>query len=148
MDASLASVPSSSTSAMVGIDLSHFVFSAKIVNRMTYSSNTWVIDTRAIDHIVCIVNLLSSITAVTQSIVELPNGETTSVKHIGTITLSSSLTLHNVLCVPSFTFNLLSISAITLLHCFSFHLLFFPGPYLLKNDWSGTSNRWFAPVTV
>ena len=113
MDASLASVPSSSTSAMVGIDLSHFVFSAKIVNRMTYSSNTWVIDTRAIDQIVCIVNLLSSITAVTQSIVELPNGETTSVKHIGTITLSSSLTLHNVLCVPSFTFNLLSVSTIT-----------------------------------
>ena len=111
--ASLASVPSSSTSAMVGIDLSHFVFSAKIVNGWAYRSDTRVIDTRAIDHIVCIMNLLSSITVVCQSIVELPNGETAFVTHIGTITLSSSSTLHNVLCVPSFTFNLLSVSTIT-----------------------------------
>ena len=48
-----------------------------------------------------------------QSIVEMANGETASITHIGTITLSSSLTLHNVLCVPSFTFNLLSVSTIT-----------------------------------
>ena len=33
--------------------------------------------------------------------------------HIGTIVLSSSLTLNNVLCVPSFTFNLLYVSTIT-----------------------------------
>ena len=45
--------------------------------------------------------------------VELPNGETTRVTHIGTITLSSKLILKNVLCVPSFYFNLLSISMIT-----------------------------------
>ncbi|XP_075649723.1 uncharacterized protein LOC142620208 [Castanea sativa] len=44
------------------------------------------------------VSTLSSITAVTNAIVELPNEETASVTHIGTIILSSSLTLHNVLC--------------------------------------------------
>ena len=115
-DASFPCVPSTSTSAMTGIDVSHSVFSAKIVNRRAYTSDTWVIDTGATDHIVCSVNLLSSITAIAQSIVELPNGETASVTHIGTINLSSSLTLHNVLCVPSFTFNLLSVSTITKSH--------------------------------
>ena len=55
----------------------------------------------------------TSITAITNAIVELPNGETALVTHNGTFVLSSSLTLNNVLCVPSFTFNLLSVSTIT-----------------------------------
>ena len=104
---------SSFANAMSGINLSHFVFSAKVVNKRAFSLDTWVIDTRATHHIVCSVSLLSSITAVTNAIVQLPNGETASVTHIGTIVLSSSLTLNNVLCVPSFTFNLLSVSTIT-----------------------------------
>lgn len=45
--------------------------------------------------------------------VELSNGETVRVTHIGTLTLSSKLILKNVLCVPSFSFNLLLISMIT-----------------------------------
>ena len=114
-DASLTCVPSSS-SAMASIDVSHSVFSTKVVNKRAYTSDIWVIDTRAIDHIVCSVNLLYSITAIARSVVELPNGETASVTHIGTIDLSSLLTLHNVLRMPSFTFNLLSVSTITKSH--------------------------------
>ena len=114
-DASLTCVPSSS-SAMASIDVSHSVFSTKVVNKRAYTSDIWVIDTRAIDHIVYSVNLLYSITAIARSVVELPNGETASVTHIGTIDLSSSLTLHNVLRMPSFTFNLLSVSTITKSH--------------------------------
>ena len=98
---------------MASIDVSHSVFSTKVVNKRAYTSDIWVIDTGATDHIVCSVNLLSSITAIAQSVVELPDGEIASVTHIGTIDLSSSFTLHNVLRVPSFTFNLLSISTIT-----------------------------------
>ena len=48
-----------------------------------------------------------------QSLVQLPNGELAQVTHIGTVVLSSSLILKNVLCVPSFSFNLLSISSLT-----------------------------------
>ena len=84
-----------------------------MVNKRAYDSNTWVIDIGAIDHIVCYVHLLTTITAITQLIVQLPNGETAFVTHIGTVTLSSSLTLQNVLYVPSFTFNLLSVSTFT-----------------------------------
>ena len=70
-------------------------------------------DTGATDHFVCSVDLLASITAVRQSLVQLPNGESAQVTHIGTVTLSPSLILKNVLCVPSFYFNLLSISSLT-----------------------------------
>ena len=91
----------------------HSVFSAKTINRRAYDFNTWVIDTGASDHIVCSMKLLTSYTEISHSMVELPNGEAAVVTHIGTIHLSSHITLTNVLCVPSFTFNLLSVSALT-----------------------------------
>ena len=91
----------------------HSVFSAKTVNRRAYNFNTWVIGTGASDHIVCSIKLLTSYTEISHSMVELPNGEAAVVTHIGTIHLSSHITLTNVLCVPSFTFNLLSVSALT-----------------------------------
>ena len=71
----MANVESFSTIAMVGIYLTHSVFSAKIVNRRAYDSHTWVKDTGATDHIVCSINLLTAITAVAQSMAELPNGK-------------------------------------------------------------------------
>jgi hypothetical protein len=39
--------------------------------------------------------------------VKLPNDSMTFVTHIGTVTLLENLTLTGVLCVPSFTFNLI-----------------------------------------
>ena len=74
----MANVASSSTSInapMSGIDLSHSVFSAQVVNRRIYDQWTWVLDTGATDHFVCSVDLLTSITATIQSLVHLPNGE-------------------------------------------------------------------------
>ena len=65
----------------------------------------------------------SSMTAVTDVTFTLPNGHTVLVTHTGTITLTDSLVLSNVLCVPSFDFNLISVSKLTLsLHCFIFFL--------------------------
>ena len=51
--------------------------------------------------------------AIRQSLVQLPNGESAQVTHIGTVVLSSSLILKNVFCVPSFSFNLLFVSSLT-----------------------------------
>ena len=52
----------------------------------------------------------TSITATLNTFVNLPNGETALVTHIGTVRLSEKLVLSNVLCVPSFSFNLISAS--------------------------------------
>ena len=73
-----------------------------------------------------------------QSLVQLPNEESTQVTHIGIVVLSSSLTLTNVLCVPSFSFNLLSVSTLT--HSQPYCLVFlstYLGPFILENDWGG-----------
>ncbi|KAL4603726.1 hypothetical protein ACB092_10G144400 [Castanea dentata] len=115
-DSPMANAASSSNSAnvaMVGTDFSHCVFAAQVVNRKAYGSNTWVLDTSATNHLVCFVDLLTSITTIRQSLIQLPNGESAQVTHIGTVVLSSSFILKNVFCVPSFSFNLLSVSSLT-----------------------------------
>ncbi len=62
-------------------------------------------------------------TVVTDVNVTLPNGISVLVTHIGTIKLTPTLELTNVLCVPSFDFNLISISKLTSsLHCCVFFL--------------------------
>ena len=61
-----------------------------MVNRRAYGRNTWVLDTGVTDHFVCLVDLLTSITATKQSLVQLPSGESAQVTHIGTVVLSSS----------------------------------------------------------
>ena len=75
------------------------------------------------------VHLLTEFTTVS-CVVALPNGETAMITHVGSITLSTTLTLTNVLCVPSFSFNFL-------LPCFLVQFLFYTGPYLLEGDWCG-----------
>ena len=94
-------------------NFSHFIFSAHIVDRHAYKSNDLIIDTGASNHMVHSVSCLSSITSTINTFVYLPNGEKVLVTHIGTVHISDQLTLYGVLCVPSFTFNLISVSQLT-----------------------------------
>ena len=67
----MASATSSCTSAnlaMVGINFSHSVFAAQVVNRRAYGGNTWVLDTGATDHFVYSIDLLTSITAIRHAV--------------------------------------------------------------------------------
>ena len=88
----------------------HSIFSAKVVDRNTFHATDWVIDTGATDHMVHSISCFTTITATLNTFVNLPNGEVASVTHIGIVKISEHLTLHNVLCVPSFSFNLISVS--------------------------------------
>ena len=56
------------------------------------------------------VSCLTTITSAINTFVYLPNGEKALVTHIGTVHISDNLRLYGVLCVPSFTFNLISVS--------------------------------------
>jgi hypothetical protein len=62
---------------------------------------------------ICSISFFTTITASVSKLVRLPNGNFASVTHIGTVKISSTLTLTDVLCVPSFSFNLVSISKLT-----------------------------------
>jgi hypothetical protein len=67
---------------------------------------------------VCSLSFLTTITSIVVNQVKLPNGNFAAVTHIGTVRLSATLTLTNVLCVPSFLFNLIYVSKfINVLHC-------------------------------
>jgi len=102
----------SSASISVSLEMKHSVFSTSHLPPHISSVNlhSWIIDTGATDHMISTISLFTSITATISSRVKLPNGDYAMVTHIGTVKLSEHLILHDVLCVPSFSFNLISAS--------------------------------------
>ena len=89
----------SQSTPLVG-NIKHSIFSTKLVNRITFGNNTWVMDTRASNHIICSISLFQSYTTISYCVVELPNSELAHVIRIGTVKLSTSLIFEHVLCVP------------------------------------------------
>jgi hypothetical protein len=95
------------------LNTKHSVFSSSKSFHLastTAHKHSWIIDTGDTDHMVGSVHLLTTIIDVISSHVNLPNGQKALVTHIGTVRLTATLVLTNVLCVPSFLFNLLSVS--------------------------------------
>ena len=75
---------------------------------------TWILDTRATNHIICSPFLFDSIVfPKTPSKVHLPNGQTVPIVFTGTVKFSPDIVLHNALYVPSFTVNLVSVLRLT-----------------------------------
>jgi hypothetical protein len=93
--------------------------------------HTWIIDTGATNHMINSISLFTSITTTISSKVKLPNGKFALITHIETIKISAHLTLTNVLCVPSFSFNLLSVSK--LVQSFNFCFIFFAKYCFIQN---------------
>jgi len=73
-------------------------------------SHTWIIDTDATNHMINSISLFTSMTTTISTKVKLPNGHFVFVTHFGTIQISTHFTLTDVLCVPSFSFNLLQLA--------------------------------------
>lgn len=81
-------------------------------------STPWIIDTDASDYIVCNTFLYNVVDCKISHFVILPNGEKVLATHIGSVRLTGKLILSNVLCVPSFSFNLVSTQKLSHdLHC-------------------------------
>lgn len=59
------------------------------------------------------IQFITSITSTVNLVVNLPNGHKAVVMFIGTVQLTTTLSLQNVLCVPTFSFDLVSISQLT-----------------------------------
>ena len=104
------------------LSMKHSIFAVNPSIKIAYNQDTGVLDIGATYHIVYSIDLFTKITSSITSFVQLPNGERVAVTHIGTIQVTTSLVLENVLYVPSFTFNLISISQLTkcLSCCFIF----------------------------
>jgi hypothetical protein len=105
------------------LDINHSVFasSSSLLQQTPFTNSIhapWIIDTGATDHMICTVSLFTTITAEVSQKVRLPNGQFASVTHIGTVRISESFILTDVLCIPSFSFNLISVSKlIKMMNC-------------------------------
>lgn len=76
----------------------------------TKLAHEWIIDSGASDHMTPHLSCLTKVTStLTAPQINLPNGDTAVITHTGTLTLSNSLNLAGVLCVPNFKHNLLSV---------------------------------------
>ncbi|KAL4289778.1 hypothetical protein GQ457_14G021700 [Hibiscus cannabinus] len=122
------SVPSAATSANLAGDIS--CFSAR-------THPAWILDSGATDHMcsdfLSLINPLSCLSA--SRLVFLPNGKHAQITHTSSINLFPNCMLHNVLHIPDFTHNLISVSKLTKdLGCV---VLFYPDFCLLQDISSG-----------
>ncbi|KAG8482872.1 hypothetical protein CXB51_023953 [Gossypium anomalum] len=81
----------------------------------------WILDTGATNHMLSDFHCLESAVscASLSSCVRLPTGSSSPITHTGSCTISPDIKLANVLYIPDFRYNLLSISKLTKdLHCF------------------------------
>ena len=78
----------------------------------------WIIDSGATDHITSSFAWFQTYSKIKPVHVNLPNGSWVTALYSGIVRFSSTLVIHNVLYVPNFNFNLISISKlISDLHC-------------------------------
>lgn len=100
---------------------------------MSYSvsSNSWIVDSGASSHITHSLQVFSSYKTLQNQFVILPNNTKIPVSAIGTVHLAHDLILENVLYIPSFHVNLLSVGC--LLHNSNCSVMF-TGKHFLIQD--------------
>ena len=74
------------------------------------NSNSWILDSGANDHICSSLMWFTTYYKIKPIGVQLPNGNLITAKYAGNVHFSSSLVLVNVLYLPEFSFNLVSVS--------------------------------------
>ena len=104
--------PLSPFSRLVSPSLDYSVFSSQ-VDTTHLCSTDWILDSGATEHMIHSLHFFTFVTSIVHFSVKLLNGDMAKVTHIGTVKLTFTLTLVNVLCIPSFSFNLVSISKLT-----------------------------------
>ncbi|KAK6125100.1 hypothetical protein DH2020_041164 [Rehmannia glutinosa] len=76
--------------------------------------DSWILDTGASKHMCASPSLMQNLVPISSPVSDcLPDGTTKVVTHSGQVAISSGLLLHDVLLVPSFKYNLLSIAQLT-----------------------------------
>ena len=93
-----------STAHHVGNSSSFGELSGKTLHHVRYDQkSTWILDSGASDHIICTPHLLTTKYPVQNRSVKLPDGSFARVSHVGTVSFSSTLVLHNVYTYHCFT---------------------------------------------
>ena len=109
-NSALSGISCASFQDSICLNLKNSVFAENPSNETAHNEETWVLDTGATDRIIDSTSLFTKITSSISSFVHFPNGEKVLITHIGTVQLTSTLILEDVICVLAFTFNLISMS--------------------------------------
>jgi len=97
--------------------------------------DAWIVDSGATSHVCSDLTMFSETFPVTGVTVSLPNGTRVPISHTGTVHISPSLILHNVLYVSTFKFNLLSVSS--LLNHYNCSAHFYPDSCYIQDHTRG-----------
>jgi len=111
--ASFASTSNDNGSTFTGISFSPStlrLLCSLTSSKKVLSLNTWIIDSGATHHVSYDRNLFESLSDGLTNEVTLPTGSNVKIAGNGVIKLNSNLTLKNVLYIPEFRLNLLSVS--------------------------------------
>ncbi|KAG7552168.1 Integrase catalytic core [Arabidopsis thaliana x Arabidopsis arenosa] len=114
--ASVASTSNNDGSAFNGISFSPstlWLLCVLTTSRKMLTVNTWIIDSGATHHVSFDRNLFESLSDDLSSEVTLPTGSNVKIAGVGIIKLNEYITLYNVLYIPQFRLNLLSVSQLT-----------------------------------
>ncbi|XP_019162676.1 PREDICTED: uncharacterized protein LOC109159108 [Ipomoea nil] len=80
------------------------------INSLALCSSTWILDSGATNHIVCSLDFMVNRRITKGTEVNLPTGQCVPVTHMGDVKLNDALWLKDALCIPSFKFNIVSVS--------------------------------------
>lgn len=89
------------------------MLTSSIPKETELSLGSWVIDSGASHHVTHERKLFREYRSLVNTYVRLPNGTIVKIEGTGFIQLTDALSLHNVLYIPEFKFNLLSVSVLT-----------------------------------
>jgi len=70
--------------------------------------NCWILDTRATDHVACSISVYTNYYKIKLVMVKLPNNQRVTAFFAGTVFLTKDIILHNVLYIPEFMINIIS----------------------------------------
>ncbi|XP_019170437.1 PREDICTED: uncharacterized protein LOC109166008 [Ipomoea nil] len=80
------------------------------INSILINSSCWILDSGATNHIVCSLDHLVSHRVAVRTEVSLPTGKCIPVENIGDVKLNDDLWLKGALHIPTFQFNIISVS--------------------------------------
>jgi len=84
----------------------------------SFSLGSWIIDSGASDHIYASLKNFYTFNEVKPISIRLPNGQFSIAKHVGTVRFSPDFSIIDVLYVPNFSLNLISVSKLSsVLNC-------------------------------
>ncbi|KAK9664574.1 hypothetical protein RND81_14G052800 [Saponaria officinalis] len=106
-----AAPPSTLDSSSMSANFAGNTFSSVFSTKMR---DTWILDSGATDHMCSNKSLFSVLTPLPKPFtISLPNGQFVTIDSVGEVPISPNITLANVLFVPCFHFNLLSVAKLT-----------------------------------